>query len=110
MERCARLLAPAGFKQNPMKTCRLLAAASAALTLCVATTASAEEDCVPSANGDCAYDGRMPEMADRMKGASERDRTHMVPATVVKSGRVEIIASVDQGKHNKGQIDVTFGE
>lgn len=110
MERCGRDPAPAGFKQNPMKTCRLLAAASAALTLCVSTSAFADEDCVPSSNGDCVYDGKMPALADRQKGASERDRTHMVPSTVVKSGRVEIIATVDQGKNNKGQIDVTFSE
>lgn len=94
-----------------MKTDRLLAAAFAAATLCVASTAFAEgEDYPPSSNGDYVYDGRMPAMSERMKGKTPHDNIHMTLAGAQKYGRQSVVASVDQHKNNRGQIDITFTE
>ena len=99
----------AGFKRNPMKTSRLLAAASAAMTLCVATSAFAGDD-PPSANGDYVYDGKMPPVSERGKGKTPRENTHMQLTGAQKYGRQPVVASVDQWRNNRRQIDVTFTE
>lgn len=108
MERCGRLIKalPQGSKHTPMKTCRLLAASFAATTLCVASTAFAEDP--PSASGDYVYDGKMPPISQRMKGKIPRENTHMTLVGADHYGRKPVIASVDEGKNAQKQIKVVF--
>jgi len=91
-----------------MKTCRLLAASIAALSLCVATSAFAEDP--PSENGDNVYDGKIPAVSKRVTHKSARDNVYMAPAKIDRYGRQSVIASVDQDELTKKQIDVTFSE
>jgi len=91
-----------------MKTCRILAASFAALSLCVATSAIADD--TPSANGDNVYDGKIPAVSKRVTHKSARENVYMAPAKIDRYGRQSVIASVDQDKLTKKQIDVTFSE
>lgn len=82
---------------------------TAALTLCVSLPASAEEN-PPAADDKVAYYGKLPPIEARLRGTTPRDNTHMVTVSGQKYGRQSVVASVDQWRNDRKQIDVTFTE